>query len=60
MAWFKEQNRGEGGNAVWTQVDSIIWTSTVIWTGTVWDKEARISELWTKEAKSAESWTKEA
>ena len=59
MAWVKENNSGEGGNAIWTQVDSIIWTSTVIWTGTVWDKEARISALWTKEAKSAELWTKE-
>ena len=49
MAWLKE-NKGEGGNAVWTQVDSIIWTTTVIWTGPIWDKEVISGSSWTKES----------
>ena len=50
MAWFKERNKGEGGNAVWTQVDSIIWTTTVLWTGTTWDKEVISGSSWAKES----------
>jgi hypothetical protein len=53
MAWFKERNKGEGGNAVWTQVDSVIWTTTVVWTGTTWDKEVRPSASFTLESKAA-------
>ena len=68
MAWIREYNAGQTGvGERWSVIagrpdatSELTWADTHLWTGIVWAKEVKSSELWGKEAKSAESWTKEA